>query len=98
MLADSCPRHHLISVAAIVVLLPSSMLGQTTNQLASQIEIRNSEVNAERLRESNVLPSVIYDFAESLFRENDYEAAAMQYRLLLHVQPGFEFVQRCKRF
>ncbi len=81
---------------AVVVLLSAPMLGQTADQLVSQVESRKPKVNVERLRESNASPSVIYDFAESLFRENDYEAAAMQYRLLLHVQPGFEFAQRCK--
>ena len=96
MLADSCRRHHLISVVAIVVLLPCLTVGQVVDRLVSQVGPRKSEVNMERLRESNVLPSVIYDFAESLFRGNDYEAAATQYRLLLHIRPGFEFAQRCK--
>jgi len=91
------PHHnHLISVVAIVVLLPSLMLGQTASQSASQVESRSPKPDVERLWEANVTPSVIYSFAESLFRESDYETAATQYRLLLHVQPGFELAQRSK--
>ncbi len=95
MLADS-HHNYLVPVVAIVVLLPCVTVGQVVDDSMRKVEIRASKADVERLRESNASPSIIYDFAESLFRENDYEAAAMQYRLLLHVQAGFEFAQRCK--
>ena len=95
MPADS--RHSgVISVLVIAVLLPSLMFGQTADQSAPQVGSRRSKADMARLLEANVAPSVIYDFAESLFRESDYETAATQYRLLLHVQPGFEFAQRSR--
>ena len=51
---------------------------------------------AERAFQPAESPATIYDFAESLFREKDYETAAVQYRLLLHLAPDFKLAARCR--
>ncbi|MBN1591637.1 MAG: hypothetical protein JW941_00145 [Candidatus Coatesbacteria bacterium] len=43
-----------------------------------------------------IRPEVIYEFAEALFRDKDYQTAAAQYQLLLHLAPDFEQANRCK--
>lgn len=41
-------------------------------------------------------PNLVYDFAEMLFREKDYEDAALQYRLILRTSPEFDLAPRCR--
>ncbi|MCD6326513.1 hypothetical protein J7M28_03020 [bacterium] len=45
---------------------------------------------------ARVSPESLYSLAEGLFGRDDYEAAAVQYRLLLELFPEFREIKRCR--
>lgn len=84
------------SISGFVILLPCLVAGQGLERLVSEVESGTSSFEESRLAETGVSPEVLYGFAEALFKDMDYETAAVQYRLLLHIQPDFEFAERCR--
>ncbi|HUT04771.1 MAG TPA: tetratricopeptide repeat protein [bacterium] len=96
MLAEFARRDSLIGLLGVLVLAPQLVGAQVGVEPSHRIKNAGLRPVAERPFRPAPSPAIIYDFAESLFRDKDYETAAIQYRLLLHLKPDFELSARCR--